>query len=249
MTDETLLPDDVMLMRAIMRMPPHVLDALDIDPTPGVTYHISPVDTIENFVPRKCQRTMVGEDELVARVCTADTLIGCLRGYAVTVRDFIKARATNAGTDSWRGGYYIYAIPHKSSVFPGRKLCPMSRWVKERWLVSYLTDEQVYPAYIVGKIFIHKATNPGVEQVGNLAVELMVEVHADALPWDEQLTLGKGYHAIHVPGLASYFDERFDADEYDHRPVSYADYMQAKGLKAELLSYSSAAAWGGVYSK
>lgn len=249
MTDEPLFPDDVMMMRAIMRMPPHVLDSLDIDPTPGMTYHISPVDTIEEFVPRTCQRTMMGEDTLVPRICTADTLIGCLRGYAVTVRDFIKAKATNAGDDDWRGGYYIYAIPYRASVFPGRVLCPMSRWVRERWLLSYLTAEQAYPAHIVGKIFIHKAINPGVKQLGNLTVELAIEVFDEQLRWDDRLTLSKGYHALTVPGLASYFDERFEEDVYEHRPYSYAEYMQAKGLRAELLSYSSAAAWGGVYSK
>lgn len=236
--------DDVRMMAHLMSYPPHVLDGLNIDPRPGTTLHISPVDTITSFVPRKCQRTMINEDELVPRVCTATSLLNCLRGYAVTVRDFAKQRATNAGDDSFRGGYYIYAIDYQCSVLPGRSLCPMARWIQERWLLPYLAEDQGYSGHIVGKMFINRVTNPGVS-TGALTVEVMVAIEGEgAFYWDDTLKLTKGYHLFTVPNLASYFDERFVPEQITYRQVSHTEYMKRKGLRAELLSYSPAAAWG-----
>lgn len=237
--------DDVRMMQHLLTYPPHVLSAVDIDPTPGIAIHISPVDTIEAFAPRTCQRTMIGEDELVPRVCTASDILGAVRGYAVTVRDFIRERATNAGKDEWSGGYYIYAVPYQCSVIPGQRLCPMSRWARERWLLPYLEPTQSYPCTIVGKVFIHAVTK-GSGIVGNIEVEFLVEVFDQSLYWDETRELGPGYHGLTVPAVASYFDGKFDSSAVTHRDVTPAEYMRRKGLKAELLSYSPAAAWGKI---
>lgn len=237
--------DDVLMMQHLLSYPPHVLDALHLDPRPGVAIHISPVDTIEEFVPRDIQRTMQGEDELVPRICTGSDILGAIRGYAVTVRDFIRAKATNAGNDTWRGGYYIYAIPYQCSVLPGQTLCPMSRWVRERWLLPYRGEKMGYPATIVGKLFIHKLTK-GSSIAGEIGVEFLVEVLDKPLQWDSLQPLEKGYHGLTIPGAASYFDGRFDSNLVTHRRITPTEYMQRKGLKAELLSYSPAASWGKI---
>lgn len=237
--------DDLLMMQHLLSYPPHVLDAVHLDPTPGVAIHISPVDTIDAFVPRRCQRTMVGEDELVHRVCTGSDILGAIRGYAVTVRDFIRMRATNAGTDDWKGGYYIYAVPYACSVLPGTELCPMARWVRERWLVPYKGADQAYPATIVGKLFIHALTK-GSSIAGEIGVEFLVEVMDTPIQWDPLTKLESGYHGLTIPNAASYFDGRFDPNMVQHRVVSPTEYMRRKGLKAELLSYSPAASWGKI---
>lgn len=243
------LTDDLAMMRHLLSYPPHILEALAMDTVPGVALHISPVDTIKEFVPRKCQRTMIGEDVLVPRICTDSTLLGCIRGYAVILRDFLKRKATNAGNDSYRGGYYIYRIPYNVSVLPDTRLCPMARWIDERWLLPYRSPEMGYPGEVVGKLFVNRIAGVKGMAASTYTIELLVEVMEGEIMWDAGRRLEVGYHRLTVPEASSYFDERFDIDAVSYDRVSISEYMQRKGLRAELLSYGGASVWGGMTTK
>lgn len=86
--------NEIYLMRFLLRYPPHVIAQLEIDPNPGILYHISPNPAITEFSPRKIQRIVKGEDELVPRICTAISLFDCFRGYAVSLSDYLKKKQT-----------------------------------------------------------------------------------------------------------------------------------------------------------
>jgi len=218
-----------------------VLQGLEMDLKPGVAFHISPNNAIEAFSPRKIQRTMTGEDELVPRICTGVTLLDCIRGYAVMARDFMKSRATNAGNDKWLGGYCIYALPYECSVFPKKSMAPMSEWCRERWLVNYLEDDQVYPHTLVGKMFIHTVQIDDGDNVFNVEGEVFIHIEAEGIPWDGKLELRKGYHAMTLPFMDSYFGGHFDHTQVRHTVLDQARYEAMKDRRASLLSYEAKA--------
>lgn len=230
---------DLAMMRYLLRQPPHVLSGLELDPKPGVAYHISPNNNIEAFTPRKIQRTMTNEDELVPRICTGVGLLDCIRGYAVMARDFMKNRATCAGDDSWLGGYCIYALPYQCSVFPKRSMAPMAEWCRERWLVPYLEKDQVYPHQRVGKMFIHTVKLDDGDRVFNVEGEVFIHVEAEGLPWDHHLELRQGYHRATMPFMDSYFGGHFKPDQVQVEPLDQARYEAMKQRRASLLSYEA----------
>lgn len=236
---------DVAMMRHLLRYPPHVLTETQITTGDRYMYHISPAHGITEFVPRTVQRAMPNEDHLVPRVCTAPTLMDCIRGYAVTVRDSLMKKATNAGNDAWEGGYYIYRIPCDVAVKPTTALCPMAEWCDERWLLPYERDDQPYPTEIVGRMFYNKL---GVFREINercyANVEIMIEIYPsvaedgdDMIPLDKRISLGAGCHAVNAPGLDSYYEGIYDEGSIRHRTVTRGDFLNRKSVKADLLSY------------
>lgn len=235
---------DVEMLRYLLRQPPHVLQGLELDPKPGVTYHISPNKDIKTFAPRKIQRTMDYEDELVPRVCTGVTILDCIRGYAVMARDYLKHKATCAGDDKWLGGYTIYAIPYQASVLPKQTMAPMSQWCRERWLVDYLEEEQEYPATVVGKLFI-QTINVEVEDMAfNVEADIYLEIIGDSeVPWDNHLGILKGFHHFNIPYVDAYYSDRFRKAEISYEPITRERYESWKKKKAALLSYGGAPDW------
>lgn len=234
---------DIAMLRFLLKQPPHVIQGLILDPVPGVAYHISPNTDIENFSPRKIQRTMEKEDEIVHRVCTGVTLLDCIRGYAVMARDFIKERATCAGNDDWLGGYCIYAIPYDCSVLPKPDMAPMSRWCAERWLVDYLSKGQIYPHQKIGKMFVSRIKVADEKRVLNIEGEVYIHIEQGTVPFDQTLELLPGYHRVTLPFMDSYHGGHFDPGAVRCIPIDKEIYESQKDSKASLLSYPSSSRW------
>lgn len=235
---------EVEMLRHLLRQPPHVLQGLELDPKPGVTYHVSPNKSIEVFTPRKIQRTMDFEDEIVPRVCTGVTILDCIRGYAVMARDYLKNKATCAGKDDWLGGYVIYAIPYQCSVFPKQTMAPMAQWCRERWLIDYLEDEQQYPAEQVGKFFIQAINIQKEDHAINVEVDIYLEIFGEQeVPWDNSLGLLKGFHHFKIPFFDSYYSNRYKQQEISYESITREAYETWKKRKAALLNYDGAPEW------
>lgn len=239
------MEQDVQAMRAVMRYSPKVLENTTIDTTPCILYHISPTDDIKEFVPRKVQRAMPGEDKTVARVCTAPTLLDCIRGYAVTVDDYLQEEEGEvgaAGKHEWRGGYYIYAIPTNVNLVVTEKLAPIAKWCDERWLIDVEERGQKYPAKIIGQVFYTRANG---EEFADVMMYIRLFDNLDEMmPFDSKLMLGKGCHAVEVKNLDAYYKKGSITRTAKHRVIPLGEFLKAKKVKADLLCYDQPA-WTG----
>lgn len=236
------MDNEVAAMRTLMRYSPKVLENTTIVYEPKVLFHISPTDEIREFVPRVTMRAIPGEDNTVARVCTAPTVLDCIRGYAVTVKDFLDGEAGCAGNDEWRGGYYIYAIPCDINVKITEKLAPIAKWCDERWLIDYKQKGQKYPAKVVGQMFYKRAKGDVFAEV-----EMYVQITESLeglVSFTPELSLGKGCHSITVEDLDAYYRKGDTTKVKSHRTIPLGEYLKAKNVKADLLSYTPPAFLG-----
>jgi len=231
---------ELSLLRFLLKHPSHVVEGLQVDPKPGRVFHISPDPKIKEFVPREIQRTMKGEDELVERVCTAQTLLDCFRGYGVALNDFVAEKAHCAGNNGWLGGYVIYGIDHQGCLIPSAKLCPISEWCDERWLVSHQCEKQAYPTEIVGKAFINRLSVKRDAEEKIIETELLLEILKGDLHFTPEIVLEKGFHCIRVGSLEKYVSGKDSTETFQHARLSQSDYLRQKDQHAELLSYESA---------
>lgn len=237
------MDDDVLAMRTLMRYSPKVLENTIIVHEPEMLYHISPTDEIADFVPRVVKRAMPGEDNTVARVCTAPTILDCIRGYAVTVRDFLDGEAGCAGGGEWRGGYYIYAIPADLNIKITEKLAPIAKWCDERWLIDYKQKGQKYPGKVIGQMFYRTAKGDVFAEV-----EIYIQITEDVeglVPFTDKLSLGKGCHSVTVSDLDAYYRKGATTRVRSSKTIPLAQYLTAKKVKADMLSYTPPAflAW------
>lgn len=238
---------ETLAMKAMLKFSPRVLENSIIVTEDEVLYHISPSNEIKEFVPRVVKRSMADEDETVARVCTAPTLLDALRGYAMTVSDFFKGVSHAAGNDDWRGGYYIYEIPAEVNIRPNEKLAPISKWCDERWLIDYKGKGQKYPCKIIGQVFYNKVTgiedpdHAGINAGDFASVELYIkldEVPKGLFPFSPDLLLGEGCHGVWVSNIDAYLTRGNLTKVTKHRKITLGEYYKGKKCKADLLSYS-----------
>lgn len=239
------MDDEVLAMQTLMRYSPKVMENTIIVHEPTVLYHISPTDEIKTFIPRVVQRAMPGEDNTVARICTGVTVLDCIRGYAVTVDDFLQADPGQfgaAGEGDWLGGYYIYAIPSTVNIKVTEKLAPISKWCDERWLIDYKQKNQQYPAKVIGQMFYRSAKGNHFAEV-----EIYIQILEDIpglVPFTERVSIGKGCHAITVTDLDAYYRKGDSTKVKSSRTIPLGQYIKAKKVKADMLSYTPPA-WAG----
>lgn len=200
-------------------------------------YHISPNPKIPFFVPREIQRTMPGEDETVKRVCTGISLLDCLRGYAVMLRDYLDKKANCAGKDEWLGGYSIYELSVEGSLKPSPILAPISEWSEERWLVNVEREDQRYVPRVIGKCFIDELRVDKGDHHFHIETYVIVEVDTEALLFAPGIVLHRGFYRLTVPGLEKYKEVPLDISAIEVQKLSRDAYNQAKSRQASLLSY------------
>ena len=107
-------------------------------------YHISTNPKIPIFTPVVSVRTLSAEDRSVPRVCTAPTIIGCLKGYQAQVANFHDQK-----------GLTIYALPFEEALQPSSKILPDVKQTDEHWLVPYTGKYAEYPSRVIGRMFMY----------------------------------------------------------------------------------------------
>lgn len=225
------------LQSFISKQQEHAVNELEVDTHHRTLYHISPNPNIPVFVPREIQRTMDGEDESVKRVCTGITIIDCLRGYGVALRDFMDSKAHCAGKDEWLGGYTIYALSVEGSLRPTKVVCPMAEWSEERWLVNVDTEDQRYPSRVVGKCFIDELRVIKDDYSKAIETRVLIQVDSPSIKFSPFFNLKRGFYRMIIPALEKYKEEPFDQSQVEMFPLSESEFNQAKERKAGLLSY------------
>lgn len=220
---------------------PAVADEMSVDTSVlnRTLYHISPNPKIDVFVPRQIQRTMKGEDETVKRVCTGITILDCVRGYAVTLRDYMDDKANCAGNDSWLGGYTIYALPVEGSIKPSPVLAPIAKWSEERWLVNHRGEDQRYPAKVIGRLFIQDLKVSDNEGDKTIETQYLIHVDTDNIKFAPLFNLKRGYYRMTIPSLERYNDRPLDLTQIEMYPLTEKEYNAVKNRRAGLLSYEN----------
>lgn len=225
------------LLSFVQKQQETVVGDLGVDMHNRTLYHISPNPSIPFFVPREIQRTMPGEDETVKRVCTGITVIDCLRGYGVALRDFLDSKAHCAGNDEWLGGYTIYALSVEGSLRPSKIVCPMAEWSEERWLVNHREEDQRYPARVIGKCFIDELRVLKDDYSKVIESRLLIQVDSPVMKFSPFFYLKRGFYRMIIPALERYKDEPFDQSQVEMVTLTEEEFNQAKQRKAGLLSY------------
>ena len=83
----------------------------------GPLYHIDKNKPVK-FFPQMPRSAAASEDNTIARVTVAETLIGCLMGYARIERDFNYRKEYSKGKDPFKGGYVISEIDYHYCGMP-----------------------------------------------------------------------------------------------------------------------------------
>lgn len=204
-----------------------------------VLLHISRDKSIKEFVPVVSPRTMKKEDRSVPRVCTAPHLFGCFVGYSAASADFGMDRSP-----AWKGGYYIYALPCTLAVAPSKKILPDVNETSERWIVGYNDKHRAIKPTIVGKCFLHSVTTIGLNDGHVTDYTLYAEIKGgvvgedlalDIVPFNEELTLTKGYYRISINDNRS--QVYWNPKDITVSQIPKAEYDKAKTVTAGLLSF------------
>lgn len=225
---------------------PDVLDKLEVF-TPkelgrNFLLHMSKNSELKMMTPYVSTRTVRAEDRSVPRVCCSPTIAACILGYNGAMTDFFKGSDSTDGHGKteveWRGGWYIYAIPFKHALIADKSLLPAVEETLERWLVAYDEASRKYKPIPVGKLFYRSMIFTNADDERKDTVELVVEITTDkvAIPFLEDLKLGKGYWRLMIDGMHQHGDHA-KVTVAEQKQLSKEEYEALKTPTADLLSY------------
>ena len=214
----------------------------------GPLLHGSLKPITKPFEPRIGNTQAASEDRTVPRICTSDTLLGCLRAMPILVElaaqnNYSPWKEHNTSKESnYRGGWYLYAFQdYEWTLKPNKKLVFDTDITTEHWLVAYSPETRQYKAVEVAKMFIATVTyQTRVKERSACTVMLYIEVMEDMVikvKHDDKVeyNIGKGYWRLTFSHSPYYQIE--DEDGLIIQDVSKAEYLKAKGASADLLSY------------
>ena len=225
--------------RMVRLFPPTTANKLTVVPA-GVIgdqlFHISISDKIKKFVPVISHRTGNKENRSVPRVSTAPTLLGCFIGYVASRSDFIWG-APDSGK-AYRQGWYVYRIPFEFALRPTSHLLYDQENSDEHWLVTASEDTREYKTEIVAKCFYSKLTLEGRSEKRPFPVcTLYVDVMNGELPFGQTTVLTQGQWKIEGPDPSNHLESWTHDNEYTITNVNRGEWVKAKKIAADLLSY------------
>lgn len=197
--------------------------------------------TPDIFVPNMPKSAMSTENTNTPRITVAPTLVGCMIGYFRIERDVEDGTVPDKdGYVKFYGGYTISRLPFKHCLKPGTKMVIDSISSDEHWLVPYSLDTIEVEPVRVGQIFPGSITylpvtghHPGVR------IEMYLSVEADMeLPIMPNVKVGQGFYRYTVFWKNVRTRTVQDAGSLvSVEKIDQATYIEAKKLKAALLSY------------
>lgn len=214
----------------------------------GRCLHID-LNPIKAFTPMISHRQNPKEDRTVPRVCIANSLMGCIGGYASVFYNYLNHKpGTKLGTkaESYRGGMFIHAIDTEWVVEADNKLVGDSRITGEKWLVGWDEEHLSYPATEIGKFFIKRMVSETIRG-GDLAANftMYLEYHDDsqALELGNGVSVEAGYYELQVlvkADLESVHTGYFFLSEKNSpvkvKSISKEEYLKEKSAGLDLLN-------------
>lgn len=191
------------------------------------------------FIPMMPRRAAPSEDNTIPRVTVADTIIGCIMGYANSVYDFYDTKD--------EAGYYISKIKFNYCLQPNNKLVYDAEKTGEHWLIGYNKESLSYKTEQIGKIFLNKIITtkrnvkngkpqdkyPHLDEL-IIYIELQEKIK---LNYNEYLD--KGYYRLNLMNDFIYNETYKSKNNYIIQSISLKEYMEAKNISATMLSRDS----------
>lgn len=207
-------------------------------------YHIAKTK-MKQLVPNISRRANMKEDNTVARIHVAPTLLGCFIGYAAIKNDADSQPPMSPSekdkTNPWFGGYYLYTIPFDYALKPNRKLVPDADVSDECWLISYNKDTSVYTPISINKI-VFTYMESHAESRGRYISHIyyMVEVGEFGLHITDGQFLEKGYYKFRFTDSFTLYPKPNLYNTIDEvEPISASEFTNAKRTHTTLLSRPS----------
>lgn len=201
-------------------------------------YHISFDNNIKTFTPIIGRRQLHMEDRTTPRICTAPTLIGCMKAH-MSVEHTVEGTAyPNEG--EYKGGFVIYGLPFEFALKVGKKLVNDADITGECWLVTFDKDTISYKPDVIGKGFYRTitVTAKNASKDNYRDGEMYFEVIEDGLQFNNKVRLDKGYWKVEGPIST---EPRTTLDDphslFTYTKISESEYLSVKGSVASMLSF------------
>lgn len=158
--------------------------------------HISKDSTGKPYIPRIGQRQGASEDRTTPRITCADTLLGCIIGYADAIREFL---------DCWshpeirKNGFRINRLDYTHCLKPDGFLVYDSRATNEHWLLSYNRDTAVYKPKTAGRMYLRSITsryNPKNHDLDHHTMVFLEVVEKEGIFITSTLRADPGYYQL-----------------------------------------------------
>ena len=148
------------------------------------------------YIPRIGTKQAPTEDRTVTRITAADTLLGCILGYAILWNNIIEYTGMDLKKGSFLNGLYIQKIPFEYMLKPTKKLVYDQDATNEHWLVSYNKHTTEYPSELIGKFIVEKIeVNPNKDSATTDVYHILVESN-EPIWLTNDIVLSKGYHRV-----------------------------------------------------
>ncbi|MDD2879743.1 MAG: hypothetical protein PHQ58_04855 [Rhodoferax sp.] len=194
------------------------------------------------FIPMMPRSAALTENNTVARITVAPTLIGCFIGYSRAEDDFMEGSHKNViKAINFKGGYDICILPFRHAIQPSPKMVYDSKRSGEHWLVNYNEQTREYVPEKIGKLFVSKVSY--LARTGNMPkpeFEIYIEVDkAEGILLSPSIHLKKGYHIATISferkkNVGSSNEE----DNFSVVEIDKESYDKVKRLSASLLSHA-----------
>jgi hypothetical protein len=205
----------------------------------GIALHIDK-NVPESFTPRMPKSAMSTENDSVARVTVATTLLGCYIGYFRGEYDIEQGAhpPTETRRDTYRGGYEISKLDYVHALKPDTTMCVDATNSGELWLVPYNEEHAKYIPTKIGKVFATQMTYfPVASGRPHITVTLVIENFSDdELNLTNKTKLApKSYHKVEVV-WGSVFERHVDVDDkLTITEISKEEYSALKSQVATML--------------
>lgn len=163
----------------------------------------------KTFYPMFSHRAALSENNTVARITVADTLLGCLIGYSKAYFDYFQ-------NSKKFEGYDINVFEYESCLKPNKKLVYDAEVTNEHWLVSYNKETINFKPKKIGTFFLIETVVSRELRNGKLTTSYVRT--KTALECKETLYITKGKKIS--PG---FYTILYLADLEEHMTYSYDD--------------------------
>ena len=198
----------------------------------------------EAFTPRMPKSAMASENDSVARVTVATTILGCYIGYFRGEYDIEHGvhTPTEHETDVYRGGYEISQLEYVHALKPDTEMCGDADHSGEIWLVPYNEQHTKYIPVKLGKLFCTRMTYyPMSSGRPHLSITLVVENYSNnEIKLTNQTKLGpKSYTKVDIE-WGNVFERHVDIDnKIKLTSITKEEYASLKHAVATMLELPS----------